>query len=189
MLPSLARAHTTRQGWERKLYWWINGVLIFLSDLHKELIVQAGVGGQNSPVIGQQSMKASLPAYSRDDNTSFLKGRWREVRIMPLCRAQFDSTCKICLDHKSNCAILSDRDLLLGVTWQTGRGCPGWREFGLYTQAGETCCGCKCFTPGCRVRLVWSWSSLNIGTWPSCQSWVCVQRQSMRDKGILVFSN
>lgn len=82
MLPSLARAHTTKQGWERKLYWWINGILIFLSDLHKEPIVQVGVGGQNSPVIGQQSMKASLPAYSRDDNTSFLKGRWREVRIM-----------------------------------------------------------------------------------------------------------
>lgn len=48
MLPSLAHAHTATQRWERKLYWWINGVLIFLTDLHKKPIVQAGGGGQNS---------------------------------------------------------------------------------------------------------------------------------------------
>lgn len=32
--------------------------------------------------------------------------------LFPLCREQFDSTCKICLDHQSNCAFLSDQDLL-----------------------------------------------------------------------------
>lgn len=32
--------------------------------------------------------------------------------LFPLCREQFDSTCKICLDHKSNCAFLSDQDPL-----------------------------------------------------------------------------
>lgn len=61
VLPSLARAHITRQRWERRLYWWINGVLIFLSDLHKEPIVQAGGGGQNSSHNWAASYE-SLPA-------------------------------------------------------------------------------------------------------------------------------
>lgn len=32
--------------------------------------------------------------------------------LFPLHREQFDSTCKIRLDHKSNCAFLSDQDPL-----------------------------------------------------------------------------
>jgi len=45
----------------------------------KSLLYRLEGEGRIPPVIGQQAMKASLPAYSRNDNTSFLKGRWREV--------------------------------------------------------------------------------------------------------------
>lgn len=40
--------------------------------------------------------------------------------LFPLCREQFDSTCKVCLGHKSNCAFMSDQDPL-----PDGQGLPG----------------------------------------------------------------
>lgn len=50
-----------------------------MCDLHKEAIVQAGGGGQNS-FRNWAASSESLPACSWwDDSVSCLKGRWREV--------------------------------------------------------------------------------------------------------------
>lgn len=82
--------------------------------------------------------------------------------LFPLCREQFDSTCKICLGHKSNCAFLSDQHPL-----PDGQGLPGLKGVWGYIFGQEklvTSCQ-QVFYPGLPVRLAWCWKSLRIHTW------------------------
>lgn len=138
-----------------------------MCDLHRETIVHAVGGGQNSFHNWAASYE-SLCAFSYwDDNTWFLKGRWREAMIM---RGSF-SLYRVIGYHVTwlvkSVLCAADSGWKELTNWQGMPRLKGvWAVSAIFSELWM-------FHPVLQVRLTWHWSGSSICTWLSCPGFVC----------------